>query len=167
MEKRDTCPDAWRSQERRGATQSREIPATTRLTEGRPDRILQRFSSPGMVWATGGESLRSTVMDPYAVVETGGKQYRVSVGESFSVESLDGKEGDKITLDKVLAVSDGKTLKIGAPTLAGAHLVVEVVKQTRGPKVVSFVKRRRKGSQKKIGHRQEQTILKLIEISAN
>ena len=106
-------------------------------------------------------------MDAYAVVETGGKQYRVSVGDSFSVERLAGKDGEKITLDNVLAVSDGKTLKVGAPTVAGAHLVVEVVKQTRGPKVVNFVKRRRKGSQRKIGHRQEQTVLKLVEISAN
>ncbi len=100
-------------------------------------------------------------MEAYAVVETGGKQYRVSAGDTLSVEKLDAQAGDKVELPNVLAVSDGEKLTIGTPTVADAKVISTVVDQTRGPKVVSFKKKRRKGYSRKIGHRQSLTVLKV------
>lgn len=94
-------------------------------------------------------------MEAYAVIETGGKQYRVLKGSVLDIELLDAKEGDKVKIDKVLAVSDGTKLSIGTPMVAGAAVTLEVVKLFRGDKVISFKKKRRKGYHKKIGHRQE------------
>ncbi len=104
-------------------------------------------------------------MEPYAVIETGGKQYRVEKGAIIDVESIEGDAGAKITIDQVLAVSDGSALKIGAPLVAGATVTAEIVKQFRGEKVVSFRKLKRKGFHKKKGHRQEQTQLKIEAIA--
>jgi large subunit ribosomal protein L21 len=105
-------------------------------------------------------------MDAYAVVETGGKQYLVKQNSQLDVEKLAGEAGASLTLDRVLAVSDGQTLKVGAPVIAGASVTAEVVKQFRGEKVVSFKKKRRKGYHKKIGHRQSLTRLTIKEIMA-
>ncbi|TFH18305.1 MAG: 50S ribosomal protein L21 [Lentisphaerales bacterium] len=104
-------------------------------------------------------------MEPYAIVETGGKQYLVKQGDSLQVERLSAEVGAKVALDSVLAVSDGKELQVGTPMVKGAKVAVEVVEHVRGPKVVSFVKRRRKGSQRKVGHRQELTVLKVADVS--
>ncbi len=100
-------------------------------------------------------------MEAYAVVETGGKQYRVSKGSILEVELLDGEAGAKVTLPRVLAISDGTELKVGTPEISGASVAAEIVSQFRGPKVVSFKKKRRKGFHKKIGHRQELTRIKV------
>ncbi len=94
-------------------------------------------------------------MEAYAVIETGGKQYRVTVGETLDVERLSG-EGD-IEITSVLAVSDGKDLKIGAPYVEGAKVVLTIVGDELGEKVVNFKKRRRKGYERKVGHRQQLT----------
>lgn len=94
-------------------------------------------------------------MEAYAVVETGGKQYRVTKGVTLAIERLGAAAGQKVKLDRVLAVSDGAQLTVGTPTVKGAAVTVEVVEEFRGPKVVSFKKKRRKGYHKKIGHRQE------------
>ena len=104
-------------------------------------------------------------MDAYAVVETGGKQYMVRKGDVLAVERLDGEAGAKVTLDCVLAVSDGTALKVGTPTVAGASVTAEVVKQFRGEKVIAFRKKRRKGYKKKRGHRQDLTQIKVAEIA--
>ena len=71
-------------------------------------------------------------MEAYAVIETGGKQYRVQKGSVLDIELLDAKEGDKVKIDKVLAVSDGSKLSVGTPVVAGAAVTLEVVKQFRG-----------------------------------
>jgi large subunit ribosomal protein L21 len=105
-------------------------------------------------------------MDAYAVVETGGKQYLVKQNSQLDVEKLAGEAGASLTLDRVLAISDGQALKVGAPVIAGASVTAEVVKQFRGEKVVSFKKKRRKGYHKKIGHRQSLTRLTIKEIKA-
>ena len=105
-------------------------------------------------------------MDAYAVVETGSKQYRVGKGDTLKVERIEAEPGTKIALDRVLAVSDGSTLKIGAPLVEGAVVQAEVLANIRGPKVVSFKKKRRKGYKKTIGHRQELTTLKVADIVA-
>ena len=104
-------------------------------------------------------------MEAYAVIETGGKQYRVQKDSVIDVETIEGEAGAKISLDRVLAVSDGTTLNVGAPTISGATVQAEIVKQFRGDKVVNFRKNRRKGFKKKIGHRQELTRLKVAAIA--
>lgn len=94
-------------------------------------------------------------MEAYAVIETGGKQYRIKAGDTLSVERLEG-EGD-IELASVLAVSDGTTLKIGAPYVEGAKVVLTIVGDELADKVVNYKKRRRKGYARKVGHRQQLT----------
>jgi large subunit ribosomal protein L21 len=100
-------------------------------------------------------------MEAYAVVETGGKQYRVQKGTVLEVELLEGEPGSKVTIPRVLAISDGTELKVGTPDIGGASLAAEIVAHIRAPKVVSFKKKRRKGFHKKIGHRQELTRIKV------
>ena len=105
-------------------------------------------------------------MEAYAVIETGGKQYRVGEGQLLEVERLEGDAGAKIQIDRVLAQSDGTTLTVGTPTVSGAAVTAEVVEHLRGPKVISFKKKRRKGYKKKIGHRQELTRIKIVQLGA-
>ena len=105
-------------------------------------------------------------MEPYAVVETGGKQYRVQQGETLKIEKLVGEAGARVKVDRVLAVSNGTQLTVGAPLVSGASVELEIVGQVRGPKVVSFKKKRRKGYMKTIGHRQHLTTVKVAAIAA-
>lgn len=105
-------------------------------------------------------------MEAYAVFETGGKQYKVDQGNEFDVELLRDEPGSKVKFDRVLAVSDGEELKIGTPVLESAAVEAEVIEHKRGKKVVAFKKKRRKGSRRKIGHRQELTRIKITNISA-
>jgi len=102
-------------------------------------------------------------MSAYAVVETGGKQYLVRPEDTVTVESLPDKDGTEITL-KILAVSDGTTLKVGRPYIDNSSVSALVLKHVRGPKVVAFKQKRRKGYRRKKGHRQELTVLKIKEI---
>ena len=104
-------------------------------------------------------------MKAYAVVQTGGKQYRVSEGDVVDVELLTTAEGDTVTLNHVLAVSNGESLTVGAPTVTGATVTATVVKHYRGDKVVSFKKKRRKGYKRKMGHRQELTQLQITKVA--
>jgi large subunit ribosomal protein L21 len=100
----------------------------------------------------------------YAVIKTGGKQYRVSEGQSLRVEKLPGEAGQKVTFNEVLLVG-GDKLKIGQPTVTGAHVEAEILGQDRGPKIVIFKFRRRKNYRRKQGHRQPYTQLKITGIS--
>ena len=105
-------------------------------------------------------------MDAYAVIETGGKQYLVKQGDVLRVERLGAEPGARVDAARVLAVSDGTALTVGAPVVAGARVELELVKDLRGPKVVSFKKKRRKGYTKTIGHRQELSEVKVAAITA-
>ncbi len=96
-------------------------------------------------------------MQAYAVIETGGKQYRVQTGDSLDLELLHVAENESVVIDKVLALSDGTELKVGTPYVEGAKVTLKVVKNFRGPKVISFIKKRRKGYKRTVGHRQELT----------
>jgi large subunit ribosomal protein L21 len=100
----------------------------------------------------------------FAVIKTGGKQYKVAAEDKITVMTLPGEAGDRIVFDEVLALFDGATNHVGAPRLAGASVVGEVVEQTRGPKVYAFKKRRRKNSKRKRGHRQDLTIVRVTGI---
>ncbi len=98
-------------------------------------------------------------MEAYAVVATGGKQYRVTQGQVLDIERLPAKTGDEVELDTVLAISDGNELRLGTPYVEGAKVVLTIDDaEKRGVKVVNFKKRRRKGYERKVGHRQELTV---------
>ncbi|MCB1126732.1 MAG: 50S ribosomal protein L21 [Verrucomicrobiae bacterium] len=102
----------------------------------------------------------------YAVVQTGGKQYRVSPGDTLEIERLGTEAGGSVELNDVRLLNRDGEVTIGAPTVAGASVVADVVEHKRGPKVVIYKMRRRKGYRKKAGHRQELTVLKVKEIKA-
>lgn len=93
----------------------------------------------------------------YAVIVTGGKQYKVSEGDSIFVEKLEAQEGDVVTFDTVLAVSDGDALTIGEPTVVGAKVTAKVVKQGKAKKIYVFKMKRKKNERSKKGHRQPYT----------
>ena len=103
----------------------------------------------------------------YAVIETGGKQYRVEVGTELEVELLDVEPGKNVTFDRVLLVADGDEASIGRPVVDGAAVNAEVVRQDRGPKLISFKYRPKARSRVKKGHRQELTILRISDIVLN
>ncbi|MDZ4165524.1 MAG: 50S ribosomal protein L21 [Smithellaceae bacterium] len=101
----------------------------------------------------------------YAVIKTGGKQHRVSEGEVLSVEKLVGAKGDEVVFDQVLMVSKDEDIQIGQPLVAGAQVIAEIVAQMKGPKIIVFKMKRRKGYRKKTGHRQELTRMRIKKIS--
>jgi len=100
----------------------------------------------------------------FAVIKTGGKQYTVAAEKQITVMSLPGEAGAQVVFNEVLALFDGAANHIGAPHVAGASVVGEIVEQTRGPKVYAFKKRRRKNSKRKRGHKQDLTIVKITGI---
>lgn len=100
----------------------------------------------------------------YAIIATGGKQYKVSEGDVIRVEKLDAKEGDKVTFDQVIAVSDG-SLKAGAD-VANATVTASVEKEGRAKKVIVYKYKRKTGYHKKNGHRQAYTQVKIEKINA-
>ena len=103
----------------------------------------------------------------YAVIETGGKQYRVEVGTELEVELLDVEPGKTIALERILLVADGDEASIGRPLVADAAVSAEVVRQTRGEKLISFKYRPKARSRVKKGHRQELTVLRIADITLN
>ena len=100
----------------------------------------------------------------YAIIHTGGKQYRVSQGDLVTVEKLDGAPGERIEINSVLMVGEGSQVTVGQPHLAQARVVGTIVRQERGPKIIIYKHKRRKGYQKKQGHRQSQTLLRVTDI---
>jgi len=103
-------------------------------------------------------------MEAYAVVETGGKQYRVAAGAKLEVEHLEAEPGQDVEAT-VLAVSDGQELKVGTPLVAGAKVVLTILEHKRGEKVINFKKKRRKGYERKVGHRQSLTVVQVKSIA--
>jgi len=90
----------------------------------------------------------------YAIVEMAGQQFKVAKDQKVYVHRLQEDEGKKVTFDKVLLLEDGDNVTIGAPVIEGAAVEAKVVKHLKGDKVIVFKKKRRKGYQKKNGHRQ-------------
>jgi large subunit ribosomal protein L21 len=97
----------------------------------------------------------------FAVVRTGGKQYRVSADDRITVEKLDGEAGSTIELGDVLLFSDGGELKDAGKV----KVTAEIVAHNKGDKVIVFKKRRRHNYRRKNGHRQHQTVLKILSIA--
>ena len=101
----------------------------------------------------------------FAVIQTGGKQYRVSQGDVITVEKIEGMTGDRIEIDSVLMIGEGAQVTIGQPHLSQARVVGTIVRQGRGPKILVYKHKRRKGYQKRQGHRQWQTWLRVTDIT--
>lgn len=100
----------------------------------------------------------------YAVIVTGGKQYRVKPEEVIDIESLKGEVGEKIEFSKVLAIGEGKEIKVGSPVVEGAKVEGEIINHFRGKKLVAFKMKKRKGYRRKVGHRQNLTKIKISSI---
>jgi large subunit ribosomal protein L21 len=101
----------------------------------------------------------------YAVIKTGGKQYRVQPGDVLVVEKLLGEPGDEIRFDHVLMVGDEAGAVIGAPTVEGAAVTATLVETRKGEKVKIFKKIRRQGYRRTKGHRQPETVLRVISLA--
>ncbi len=100
----------------------------------------------------------------FAVIKTGGKQYKVAADDKITVMLLQGEAGAQVTFSEVLALFDGEAHHVGAPLVAGATVTAEIVEQARGSKVYAFKKRRRKNSKRKRGHKQDLTIVRIVDI---
>ena len=100
----------------------------------------------------------------YAIIETGGKQYKVNEGDIIFVEKLEKNEGETIVFDCVKAISAGEKLEIGAPTVAGAKVTANVLKNGKAKKIYVMKYKSKKNEKKKIGHRQPYTMVKIVSI---
>lgn len=93
----------------------------------------------------------------YAIVEIAGQQFKVVKDQKVFVHRLPGEEGDSVSFDKILLTGDGENITLGAPAIKGASIEAKITRHLKGDKVIVFKKKRRKGYQKKNGHRQSLT----------
>ena len=103
----------------------------------------------------------------YALVRTGGKQYRVAKDDTILVERIAADEGAEVILDDIVMLGDGDKVTIGTPRVEGAAVSATVVRQTRGPKIIIFRRKRRKNHRRTQGHRQDLTLLQITGIAEN
>jgi large subunit ribosomal protein L21 len=99
----------------------------------------------------------------HAVIRAGGRQYRVAEGDVVKIDKRSGNPGDKIEFGEVLVLG-GDSPKFGKPTVAGAKVSAEIVRQGRAEKLVIFKFKRRKKYRRKQGHRQDFTEVKITGI---
>ena len=102
----------------------------------------------------------------YAVIDACGRQYKVAEGDLVFVEKLEANEGEKVTFDQVLLISDDGKVKVGTPTIKNAKVEATVVKQGKAKKIVVFKYKAKKNERKKQGHRQPYTQVKIEKISS-
>ena len=101
----------------------------------------------------------------YAVIQTGGKQYKVKSGEILKIEKLpDSKSDTKIEFNDILAYGDNKVIELGSPTIQGAKVEANLIKNSKNRTVLIFKKRRRQNSRRKNGHRQEYSMIRINKI---
>ena len=101
----------------------------------------------------------------FAVIKTGGKQYKVKSGEILKIEKLqDSKPETKIEFNEILAYGDNKVIEIGSPTIQGAKVEANLIKNSKNRTVLIFKKRRRQNSRRKNGHRQEYSMIRINKI---
>jgi len=100
----------------------------------------------------------------YAVIQTGGKQYVVAPGEELKVEKMPGEVGETIAFDRVLLTSDGENVTLGKPYLENTRVLGRITRHGRNRKIVVFKYKRRKGYRKKLGHRQNYTLVRVENI---
>lgn len=102
----------------------------------------------------------------YAIISTGGKQYRVSEGDIIFIEKLDAEAESTVSFDQVLAVGKDDGMVMGAPVVNGAVVTGKVLKNGKGKKITVFTYRSKKGSARKMGHRQPYTKVEIQSIQA-
>ena len=101
----------------------------------------------------------------YAVIQTGGKQYKVRSGEILKIEKLPNSKSDtKIEFKEILAYGNEKVIEIGAPTVEGAKVEANLIKNSKNRTILIFKKRRRQNSRRKNGHRQQYSMIKINKI---
>jgi len=101
----------------------------------------------------------------FAVIQTGGKQYKVKAGEIIKVEKLeDSKPETKVEFNEILAYGDDKNIELGEPTISGAKVEADLIKNSKNRTVLIFKKRRRKNSRRKNGHRQQFSLIRINKI---
>ena len=101
----------------------------------------------------------------YAIIQTGGKQYKVKSGEILKVEKLPiSKPDSKVEFNEILAYGDNKVIEVGAPTIQGAKVEANLIKNSKNRTVLIFKKRRRQNSRRKNGHRQQFSMIKINKI---
>ena len=101
----------------------------------------------------------------YAIIQTGGKQYKVKAGEILKVEKLqDSKPESTLDFKEILAYGDDNNIEIGTPTVKGAKVEANLIKNSKNKTVLIFKKRRRKNSRKKNGHRQQYSLIRINKI---
>ena len=103
----------------------------------------------------------------YAIVETGGKQYKVSPGKVIRIEKIDGDRGNTWVFDKVLAISDGESLKVGTPYVQGAAVKGTIVRHAKARKILVFKYRAKTNYRKRYGHRQHFTEVRIESVEGN
>ena len=101
----------------------------------------------------------------FAVIQTGGKQYKVEAGEIIKVEKLeDSKPETKVEFKEILAYGDDKNIELGEPTISGAKVEADLIKNSKNRTILIFKKRRRKNSRRKNGHRQQFSLIRINKI---
>ena len=101
----------------------------------------------------------------YAVIQTGGKQYKVKSGEILKIEKLPNSKSDtKVEFKEILAYGDDKIIEVGAPTIQGAKVEANLIKNSKNRTVLIFKKRRRQNSRRKNGHRQNISLIQITKI---
>ena len=101
----------------------------------------------------------------YAVIQTGGKQYKVRSGEVLKIEKLPNSKSDtKVEFKEILAYGDDKIIEVGAPTVQGAKVEANLIKNSKNRTVLIFKKRRRQNSRRKNGHRQQYSMIRINKI---
>ena len=101
----------------------------------------------------------------FAVIQSGGKQYKVKSGEILKIEKLPNSKTDtKIEFNDILAYGDNKVIEIGSPTIQGAKVEANLIKNSKNRTVLIFKKRRRQNSRRKNGHRQEYSMIRINKI---
>lgn len=112
------------------------------------------------------QSEGTKILMRYAIIQTGGKQVRVEEGMRLQLERLNLAEGSPVQLREVLFLKNGESAKIGQPFVSGASVSATILRHLRGPKVIIFKKRPKKGYKKRKGHRQELTEIEIQEIKS-
>ena len=103
----------------------------------------------------------------FAILKTGGKQYKVKENDIIFVEKLSNKKDDSVKLNEILLLSnDDKKIEIGTPILKNVSIKAKILEQKKLKKVIVFKKKRRKNYKRKMGHRQNITVLKILKIES-
>ena len=101
----------------------------------------------------------------FAIIQTGGKQYKVKSGEILKIEKLPNSKSDtKVEFKEILAYGDDKVIEVGAPTVQGAKVEANLIKNSKNRTVLIFKKRRRQNSRRKNGHRQQYSMIRINKI---